>query len=176
MNREKIEEVLAGLPLIQYEFIKTDELTFSENVRSICKNECPMYGKSWACPPSVGSVSECREKCLSYPEAVMIVSAAEVNDITNMAETLKTRPDHEVLAAAVRDALRAEGCETCVLSTEACARCERCAYPEAPCRYPDKLFPCIESHGIVVTDLAEKYGVEFIAGNIVIWFSLVMYR
>ena len=52
MNRERLEEKLSALPLYQYAFIKTDELTFSPRVRYICKTECPMYGKSWACPPA----------------------------------------------------------------------------------------------------------------------------
>ena len=39
------------------------------------------------------------------------------------------------------------------------------------------MFPCVESHGIVVTDLAEKTGVDFYAeGNLVTWFSLIFYR
>ena len=39
------------------------------------------------------------------------------------------------------------------------------------------MFPCVESHGILVTDLAEKHGIEFLAqGNIVTWFSLILYK
>lgn len=39
------------------------------------------------------------------------------------------------------------------------------------------MFPCVESHGILVTALAERYGVEFQAGNnLVTWFSLLLYR
>ena len=67
--------------------------------------------------------------------------------------------------------------ETLVLSTESCAICESCAWPDGPCRHPDRMFPCVESHGIVVTDLAEKTGVDFYAeGNLVTWFSLIFYR
>ena len=62
------------------------------------------------------------------------------------------------------------------LSTESCAICEDCAYPAAPCRHPDKMFPCVESQGILVTELCEKYGMEFFNGNIVTWVSLILYR
>ena len=55
--------------------------------------------------------------------------------------------------------------------------CKKCAYPDAPCRHPEKMFPCIESYGILVTDLAEKYGISFMNGaNVVTWFSLLLYR
>ena len=63
-----------------------------------------------------------------------------------------------------------------VLSTEACAVCEHCAWPDAPCRHPERMFPCIESHGILATDLAEKCGLDFFNGNIVTWFSLLFFK
>ena len=45
-----------------------------------------------------------------------------------------------------------------------------------PCRHPDKMFPCVESQGILVTDLAEKHGLDFMNGNIVVWFSLILFK
>ena len=63
-----------------------------------------------------------------------------------------------------------------VLSTEACAICAHCAWPDGPCRHPERMFPCIESHGILVTELAEKCGLEFFNGNLVTWFSLLFFK
>ena len=72
---------------------------------------------------------------------------------------------------------RAQGAETYVLSTESCAICAECAYPDGPCRCPEKMFPCVESHGILITETAERYGISFQAGgNVVTWFSLILYR
>lgn len=49
--------------------------------------------------------------------------------------------------------------------------------PGCPMRHPDKMFPCIESYGILVTDLAEKYQITFMnGGNVVTWFSLILYE
>ena len=46
-----------------------------------------------------------------------------------------------------------------------------------PCRHPDRMFPCVESHGLIVTALAERHGIEFqYGGNVVTWFSLLLYR
>ena len=61
-KKMQIEERLLELPLAQYAWIRTEELTFLERVRYICETECPRYGTSWACPPAVGTVEECREK------------------------------------------------------------------------------------------------------------------
>ena len=91
MDRAALEAELAELPILQYEFIRTEELTFSERVRAVCEAECPMYGKSWSCPPGVGSVEACRARCQRYPRALLLTTAAEVRDTADMAETLATR-------------------------------------------------------------------------------------
>ena len=106
----------------------------------------------------------------------MMTAITEVSDIANLEETLATRAPHEALTRQVRDLLAAEGAQTYTLSTEACAICKTCAYPDAPCRHPDKMFPCVESQGILVTDLAEKHALDFMNGNIVVWFSLILFR
>jgi len=72
--------------------------------------------------------------------------------------------------------LQDQGCEVRALSTESCAICETCSYPDGPCRHPDLMYPCVESQGILVTEICEKYGMEFFNGNIVTWVSLLLYR
>ena len=177
MNRETLEAQLSELPLYQYAFVKTGDMLFSERVRWICEHECPMYNKTWACPPAVGSVEECRERCMAFEDCLLIATITEVNDAANMEETLATRPAHEEITREVLSLVRQQTKETMVLSTEACAVCRECAWPDGPCRFREKMFPCVESHGIVVTDLAEKAGIDFLAeGNLVTWFSLIFYR
>ena len=48
--RAKIEEILTEFPIFQYGFLKTDQITFKEEVRCICRQECERYGTSWSCP------------------------------------------------------------------------------------------------------------------------------
>ena len=174
MNREQLEAQLAELPLYQYAFIRTEELCFSERIRWICEHECPMYGKTWACPPAVGSVEACEARCRSFDDALLIATITEEGDIANIEETLATRAPHEEITRQVLELVRRQAGETMVLSTEACAIC---AWPDGPCRHPERMFPCVESHGIVVTALAERTGIDFYAeGNLVTWFSLIFYR
>lgn len=177
MDREWLEAQLAELPLYLYEFFDTSELEFSDRIRYVCSTECPMYGKSWACPPAVGEVETCRARCLSYPKVLLVSTITEVSDIANIEETLATRAPHEAVTREVHALMKQQCARTYVLSTEACAHCEKCTYPDAPCRFPERMYPCVESHGIVVTDLCEKYGIDFLAGgNIVTWFSLILYE
>ena len=177
MNREILEEKLAELPLYIYDFINPKELEFSDRIRWICEHECPMYGTSWACPPGVGSVAACRGKCMGFENCLMISTIVEVEDITNIDETLATRPEHEAVTNQVAAVMRELGAEPYVLSTEACAICERCAILDGqPCRFPEKMHPCVESHGINVVPILESRGLEFQFGtNVVTWISLLFY-
>lgn len=177
MNQEKLEAQFTEYPVCEYAFIDPEDISFLDQVRYICETECPQYGKSWSCPPAVGTVKECMERCSQYTGGFVFTTIAEVNDIANMEETLATRMEHEEITRKIRDLFLEQCTKVQVLSTESCAICEKCAYPDAPCRFPDKMFPCIESYGILVTDLAEKYGINFMNGaNVVTWFSLVLYQ
>ncbi len=177
LDTEKLEEQLSELPLYVYFFVKTDELSFSDRIRYICEHECPMYAKSWACPPGTGTVTQCRAKCLAYEDAVLIATITEVSDISNIEETLETRAEHEKITAMAANFVREQAKDVFILSSEACSICEKCAYPDEPCRHPERMNPCIESHGIVLSELAEKYGIEFQYGNnVVTWFSLIFYK
>ena len=167
IDKELLETRLAELPLYIYAFIDPKGLEFSDRIRWICEHECPMYGKSWACPPGVGCVAECKGKCMDYENCLMISSITEVHDITDIEETLATRPVHEKLTNQVGDLKRELGAEPYILSTEACAECERCAY---------RMHPCVESHGINVIPVLEENGLEFQFGsNVVTWISLLFF-
>ena len=177
MNRELLEEKLSELPLYIYDFLDPKELEFTGRIRWICEHECPMYGRSWACPPGVGSEEECKGKCLSYENCLLISTIVEVRDITDIEETLATRPDHEALTNEVRDMMRSLGVDPYILSTEACAECGRCAILDGePCRFPDRMHPCVESHSINVVPILESRGLNFQFGaNVVTWVSLLFY-
>ena len=176
--KHKIEEKISELPLMQYEWTIPEELTFKEEVRQICKQECPMYGKSWSCPPAVGTVEMCKERCMNYQGVFLFTTIAEVSDIANMEEALQTRFEHEEITRTLGQIFLEEGLEVMLLSSESCAICDSCAYCEGEsCRHPEYMIPCIESQGILVTALAEKYDIPFLESMTAIqWFGLILYR
>ena len=178
MDREQLEKQLAELPVYAYAFIDPKTLDFSERIRYICKAECPMYGKTWACPPAVGEVDECKAKCLKYNSCLLVGTITEVVGEPSMEQSLATRPEHEKLTNQVRDLLREQGAEPYVLSTEACAACERCAYLDGlPCRLPGRMHPCLESHGINLIPTLEENGLDFIFGlDVITWYSLLFFN
>lgn len=174
--KNTIEEELLELPIVQYAWLETDDIVFAGEARAICREECPRYGKSWSCPPGVGTVEECRRECAGYEGVLVFSTIAEVQDIENMEETLATRKGHEAVTRQVQAILKRHFKETLPLSGESCEFCEKCAYPDGPCRYPEHRISCVEGYGIVVPSLAEKAGIEFDNGyNTVTWFGLVLF-
>lgn len=178
IDREKLEAQLSTLPLYVYFDVDPKSLEFSDRIRWICENECPMYGKSWACPPGVGAVDACAAKCLAYQKCLVIGTITEVADISNISCALATRNDHEALTNTIRGFFREQNIEPYILSTEACSHCPRCTVLDGePCRHPDRMHPCLESHGINIIPTLEENGLEFIYGeNIVTWYSLLFYN
>ena len=178
MDYEQLEAQLSELPLYVYFFIDPKGLEYSQRIRWICEHECPMYGKTWACPPGVGSVESCAEKCRSYSRCLMVGTVTEAEDLADMEKTLRTRPEHEALTNQIRELFRLQGIEPYILSTEACAVCERCAIEDGqPCRMPGRMHPCVESHGINLIPTLEENGLEFqYGGNVVTWYSLLFFN
>ena len=177
MNYEKLEAALSELPLYLYAWVDPKKLEFSHRVRWICQHECAMYGTTWACPPGVGTVEECKARCLRYNKCLLISTITEVADISDLQATLATRADHEAITDQVGELLRAQGAEPYILSTEACAICGRCAILDGqPCRHPEKMHPCVESQGINIIPTLEENGLEFQYGsNVVTWVSLLLF-
>ena len=178
MDREILEGALSELPLYVYFYADPQTLEFSDRIRWICQNECPRYGKSWACPPGVGTVAECKAKCLGYRNCLVVGTVTECEDIANIEATLATRFEHERVTEQVRQLLRQQGVEPYILSTDSCALCAHCTYPEGkPCRHTDVMHPCIESHGINIIPTLEENGLEFqYGGNIITWYSMLFYN
>ena len=178
MNRELLDEKLSELPLYVYFYADPQTLEFSDRIRYICQYECPRYGQSWACPPGVGSVEQCSARCLSYSSCLVIGTITECEDISDMCATLATRPAHEAVTEQVRQLLREQGVDPYILSTDSCAICKKCTYPEGkPCRHADMMHPCIESHGINIIPTLEENRLEFQYGeNIITWYSLLFFN
>lgn len=177
MELAKLEQQLAQLPLFQYAFLPVQELPFSERVQQVCQQECPMYGKSWSCPPAVGSVAQCHERCLGYDGALLLVTVQEVADNADLQQTLATKPFHNQVMRQAEQLLQQQNQQTLCLSGDACSRCAVCAYPDHPCREPAQMSPCMEGYGIVVSALAERLGVPFPPEpGLVYWYALILFR
>ena len=140
-------------------FVDTDQIVFHPEVRHMCEvNRCGQYGKTWACPPGVGTYEECRAKCLAFPRALVFSGCYELEDCFDaegMAE------GHRKFEDSSRELHKKLTGEYLFLSNEGCRNCPKCTYPDAPCRFPETLSPSVEGYGIMVFELAKSAGLVY---------------
>ena len=62
-----------------------------------------------------------------------------------------------------------------MLSNEGCDLCDKCTYPDAPCRFPNRAHGSLEGYGIFVSEIAKIAGINYINGaNTVTYFGAVI--
>lgn len=177
MRFDSIEEYITRYPIYQYAFLATQDIEFNDRVRTICKKECPRYGKSWSCPPAVGTVEHCMEVCREYPYALLFSSVADVPDYSDMKALLATKAKHEEITRQIEQFLKDDAWKCYTLSTDSCSICDKCSYPKRACLHPEQMHPCIESHGILLTKSIEENHMDYFMGEqMVLWFSLIFLK
>lgn len=129
-------------------------LKFMPEVRDMCKaDKCNNYNRSWSCPPACGTLEENYEKCKKYSTGFMVQTIARMEDeydIETMMNAPKLNGEH---FCALTDRLLKMGLDVLPMGAGGCTRCQKCTYPDAPCRFPDKLFSSMEANGLLVSQV-----------------------
>ncbi len=152
-------------------------LTFHPEIRAVCEeNRCRNYSASWACPPAVGTLEECRERCLRYGHFLLFSRAYALEDSWDFQGMGEAHRDFQLQTDRLDEALGALGLREppLILSNEGCIRCRRCTWPDAPCRFPEKLHPSLEGFGFLVSELAAAAGLAYRAKNGVACFGAIL--
>jgi len=176
MNNLKAELAYAGVH--EYGIVDPREVEFTPEVRAMCaENKCHQYGKTWACPPAVGTLDECRERAQSYDKMLVFSGKFEIEDSMDFEGIHTAMQDFKDIARRLDDAVRPELKTHLMLSNEGCGTCASCTYPDAPCRFPDKVHGSIEGYGIFVTKLAQQVGIKYNNGeNTITFFGALLYN
>lgn len=178
---KNIEEILIGetkrLGIHEHAFIKTESIFFSGEVRKLCeRNACGLYGTCWACPPAVGTLEQCRQHCLNYENAFVFSTLTLLENKYDVEKWKEAGMKHEEVTDAVAGIFEKCFKKIFVLSTEGCAICPSCTYPDNPCRFPERMHPATEAYGILVTDLSKKCGIRYNNGaRALTFFSVVFF-
>lgn len=171
------ESLLHQIGIYQYGLIETKQIVFSDEVRSLCEdNVCGKYGTTWACPPAVGTVSQCREKCLKYDMALVFNAKYDLEDSFDYEGMVRGHKEFKKVCDRLAGIARNSLHDFLLFSNESCTRCDKCTYPE-PCRFPETLFPSVESFGIMVNMLAKSANINYINGeNTVTYFGALLFN
>lgn len=164
--------------MAQFGLICTGEIKTYSEIRDICSgNSCGNYGKTWACPPGSGTLEECREKLLEYKNAVVFSGKYDLEDCYDFNGMMQGHASFKKLCDIIHKRVSALGQRHLLLSNEGCTRCEKCTYPDKPCRMPEWLFPSVEGYGINVSELAADAKIAYNNGvNTVTYLGVLLFE
>lgn len=174
---EKLKEIILGVGFHETGAVDMASLRYDPEIRKLCEdNTCRGYNASWACPPAVGTLDECKQRVEQYDNMLLFSGKFELEDsfdfqgmIDSMGwfKDMVDRLDHEVKCVLSRYQL---------LSNEGCGRCDSCTWPDAPCRFPDNLHHSIEGYGFQINQLAKQAGIQYNNGkNTVTYFGALLF-
>jgi predicted metal-binding protein len=173
-----LKEIADRVGVCQFGIVNPQDVEFVQEVREYCEdNRCQQYGKTWACPPAIGTVDECRERAWKYDKMLVFSGKFDLEDSFDFEGMMAGMQNFKTIAHALEDELKPFYGDHLMLSNEGCGNCEICTYPDQPCRFPDRVHGSIEGYGIFVGKLAKMAGIRYTNGeNTVTYFGAFLYR
>lgn len=173
---DRLKKMLDAAGIYQCGTVDTDKIRFTQEVRAMCEvNTCRQYGKTWACPPAIGTVEECRERVQKYEKMLVFSIKYDLEDSFDYEGMLAGMKHFKKCCRAFDDAVRPYIKEYFIVSNEGCDLCTKCTYPDAPCRFPERSHGSLEGYGIFVSELAKQAGINYINGpNTVTYFGALI--
>lgn len=175
--RTKLQTLAADAGFTEAGFLTTDGLQYYPEVRKICEgNTCRNYGKSWACPPAVGTLSECQARVNRYDTMLLLSRVFALEDSFDFEGMTEGLHSFKQTVDRFGQLLQPHLSAYLLLSNEGCGRCKVCTYPDAPCRFPERLHHSLEGYGFVVNDLARAAGIRYNNGpDTVTYFGALLF-
>jgi predicted metal-binding protein len=153
--------------------LRTDTIKIRKEVRDTCATgKCNSYGKNWSCPPGCGTLEECEQRIRRYSGGLIIQTSGSLEDTLDYEGMTRIAEEHGKHLRAFQEKLNAgsPGPEKgalpgyLLLGSGACKNCEHCAYPDSPCRFPEKMTVSMEAMGMVVSDVCRDNNLPYYYG------------
>ncbi len=146
-------------------FMDASCITLLPEVRAMCStNKCGKYGACWTCPPACGDLTDCEARIRGYSQGLIVQTIGQLEDSMDYESMMEAEKRHKELFASFSDLLHAGYDKLLSLGSGGCRICEKCAYPAAPCRFPNRAFSSMEAYGMLVTDVCSKNGLSYYYG------------
>lgn len=163
---KKLNDIISKSGVFQYGIVSPADVNFSEEVRKMCEvNTCRKYATTWACPPGIGTIDECRKRCQAFDKMLVFTAKYNLEDSFDYEGMMSGMNNFKQVSRNLEMAIKPYLNNYLILSSEGCDICEQCTYPDYPCRFPDKIYGSIEGYGIFVSELAKIAGINYINGK-----------
>ena len=143
-----------------------DALEFREDVREMCSADlCKSYGRSWSCPPAIGSVERAKERAGAYRRGIIVQTEGALADSFDMDGTAEIMKRHRKNFDTLVRQIKAFYPACLPMGAGTCRLCRSCTYPDRSCRHPGKMVSSMEAYGLLVSDVAVRSGLKYNYGE-----------
>ena len=137
-------------------------IDLKQEVRDMCAaNTCGQYGKRWSCPPGCGSLEECAGRLKGMTRGILVQTVGDVEDSFDLEGMIAVEAAHKERFDRMYEALRSAGGTVLALGAGCCTQCRTCTYPQAPCRFPEKMVSSMEAFGMLVLEVCQASGLPY---------------
>jgi len=144
--------------------ISTIEL--KPEVREMCAvNSCGQHGKRWSCPPGCGTLEECASRLKGYTHGILVQTYGDIEDGFDFEAMMEIEADHKSNFNEMYATLRDNGMNVLAIGAGCCTQCATCTYPDAPCRFPEKMTASMEAYGMLVLEICKANGLQYYYGS-----------
>lgn len=174
----KIEQAASDAGFAEFGYVEIDSLKYYREVRLVCEeNKCRNYATSWACPPAIGTLDECKERVSRYSRMMLFSGKYELEDSFDFEGMIAGLHGFKQSVDRFGQSVSGIVPDHLLLSNEGCGRCTSCTYPNEPCRFPQLLHHSLEGYGFIVNELAQEAGIKYNNGpDTVTYFGALLFN
>jgi len=135
-------------------------------VRDMCAvNTCGQHGKRWSCPPGCGTLEECAARLRGFTHGILVQTYGDIEDGFDFEAMMEIEAEHKSNFTDMYASLRDAGVNVLAIGAGCCTQCSTCTYPDAPCRFPDKMTSSMEAYGMLVLEICKANGLQYYYGS-----------
>lgn len=162
MTYETLSRIAAESGFSHWTALDVGTIELKSEVRDMCAvNTCGMYGKRWSCPPGCGTLEECGDKLRGRTLGILVQTVGEIEDSFDFEAMMEIEAEHKEHFSEMYAALRSAGADVLAIGSGCCTACRTCTYPDAHCRFPDRLVSSMEAYGMVVNEICKANGLAY---------------
>ncbi len=174
MDIEKAQAVAEECGFDISEKLDVSTLDYRQDVRDMCSPSlCPQgYGHSWSCPPVAPALEDLQSRTEGLTQGIIVQTIGQLEDSYDFETIMETTHKHgKAFALLAKKIAEETDGESLPLGAGACPLCSPCTYPDADCRYPERMITSMEASGLLVNDVCTKNGLLYNNGENTITFT-----
>ncbi|MDR1248888.1 MAG: DUF2284 domain-containing protein [Treponema sp.] len=163
---EQLKELALSCGFSHAGLMDADTIRLRTEVRDACAvNKCGAYNTKWSCPPGCGTLEACEVRIRKYKKGILLQTTGIMEDSMDYETMTQTGKDHAEHLESFSGEIKKQYPGSMIMGAGACRRCETCAYPDEPCRFPDRMTASMEAYGMVVSDVCKDNNLPYYYGK-----------